>query len=88
MWYLAPGPAAQAGGGAMATSVEAQITGSVWKIEKAVGDLVEAGDEILVLESMKMEIPVESPCAGRIAEIRVGEGERVEEGAVLAVVDD
>ena len=70
----------------MATDVEAQITGSVWKIEKAVGDSVAEGDEILILESMKMEIPVESPCSGRIAEIRVSEGDQVEEGAVLAVV--
>ncbi len=70
----------------MATDVEAQITGRVWKIEKAVGDSVAEGDEILILESMKMEIPVESPCSGRISEIRVSEGDQVEEGAVLAVV--
>jgi acetyl-CoA carboxylase biotin carboxyl carrier protein len=70
----------------MATDVEAQITGSVWKIEKAVGESVAEGDEILILESMKMEIPVESPCSGRISEIRVSEGDHVEEGAVLAVV--
>ncbi len=70
----------------MATDVEAQITGRVWKIEKAVGDSVAEGDEILILESMKMEIPVESPCSGRISEIRVSEGDQIEEGAVLAVV--
>jgi biotin carboxyl carrier protein len=70
----------------MATPVEAQITGNVWKIEKAVGDEVQEGDVILILESMKMEIPVEAPCAGRIAEIRVSEGESIEEGAVLAVI--
>lgn len=71
----------------MATQVEAQITGNVWKIEKAVGDPVAEGESILILESMKMEIPVEAPCAGRIAEIRVSEGQSVEEGAVLAVID-
>ena len=71
----------------MATEVEAQITGNVWKIEKAVGDAVEADEVILILESMKMEIPVEAPCAGRIQAIRVQEGDSVEEGDVLVVLD-
>jgi biotin carboxyl carrier protein len=71
----------------MPTAVEAQITGNVWKIEKAVGDSVAPEEVILILESMKMEIPVEAPCAGRLAEIRVREGENVEEGAVLAVIE-
>ena len=66
--------------------VEAQITGTVWKIEKAVGDHVEEGDVILILESMKMEIPVEAPGAGTLAEIRVAEGDSIEEGAILAVL--
>jgi len=70
----------------MATEVEAQITGSVWKIEKSIGDEVQEGDVLIILESMKMEIPVEAPCAGRVAEIRVQEGASVEEGAVLAVI--
>jgi len=71
----------------MPTAIEAQITGNVWKIEKAVGDRVVPEEVILILESMKMEIPVEAPCAGRLSEIRVREGENVEEGAVLAVID-
>ena len=71
----------------MPTQVEAQITGNVWKIEKAVGDSLEEGETILILESMKMEIPVEAPCAGRLTEIRVAEGDAVEEGAVLAVLE-
>ena len=71
----------------MPTAVEAQITGNVWKIEKAVGDAVTAEEVILILESMKMEIPVEAPVAGRLAELRVREGENVEEGAVLAVIE-
>ncbi|MGH7287702.1 MAG: acetyl-CoA carboxylase biotin carboxyl carrier protein subunit [Myxococcota bacterium] len=71
----------------MPTPVEAQITGNVWKIEKAVGDTVALEEVILVLESMKMEIPVEAPCAGRLAEIRVREGDNVEEGAVLAMIE-
>ncbi len=71
----------------MATEVEAQIAGNVWKIEKRVGDEVAAEDVLIIIESMKMEIPVEAPCAGRIAEIRVEEGENIEEGAVLAVIE-
>ena len=71
----------------MATNVEAQITGSVWKIEKVVGDAISEGDVIMVLESMKMEIPVEAAVGGRLAEIRVSEGQSVDEGAVLAVIE-
>jgi biotin carboxyl carrier protein len=71
----------------MATNVEAQITGSVWKIERAVGDALSEGDVIMILESMKMEIPVEAPFGGRLAEIRVSEGQSVDEGAVLAVIE-
>jgi biotin carboxyl carrier protein len=71
----------------MPTEVAAQITGNVWKIEKAVGDAVAEGDVILILESMKMEIPVEAPCGGRIREIRVREGDSIEEDAILAVID-
>jgi acetyl-CoA carboxylase biotin carboxyl carrier protein len=67
--------------------VEAQITGNVWKIEKTVGDQVDADEVLLIIESMKMEIPVEAPCAGRVAEIRVEEGQSIEEGAVLVVLD-
>jgi biotin carboxyl carrier protein len=71
----------------MATEVEAQIAGSVWKIERAVGDVVKEEDVLMILESMKMEIPVEAPCAGRIREIRVAEGQPIEEGTVLAVIE-
>jgi acetyl-CoA carboxylase biotin carboxyl carrier protein len=71
----------------MPTEVEAQIAGNVWKIERAVGDTVQEEDVILILESMKMEIPVEAPCGGKLTEIRVAEGDSIEEGAVLAVID-
>ena len=67
--------------------VESEVQGNVWKIEKAVGDALEEEDVILILESMKMEIPVEAPCAGKLTEIRVAEGDAIEEGAVLAVID-
>jgi acetyl-CoA carboxylase biotin carboxyl carrier protein len=70
----------------MATNVEAHITGTVWKIEKQAGDTVEEGDVILILESMKMEMPVEAPEDGTVAEIKVSEGEAVEEGQVVAVL--
>ncbi|MCH2411054.1 biotin/lipoyl-binding carrier protein [Myxococcota bacterium] len=71
----------------MAIEVEAQITGNIWKIEKAVGDEVAEGDILLIMESMKMEIPVESPAGGRLKEFKVQEGDSVEEGAILAVVE-
>ncbi len=71
----------------MATEVEAQIAGTVWKIESEVGADVAEEDVLLILESMKMEIPVESPCAGRLAEICVQEGDSIEEGAILAVIE-
>jgi len=71
----------------MAIEVEAQIAGNVWKIETQVGARVREEDVLLILESMKMEIPVESPCAGRVAEIRVREGDSIEEGAVLAEIE-
>ena len=71
----------------MPTDVEAEITGNVWKIEKQVGASVEEEDVIMILESMKMEIPVEAPCAGTISEIKVAEGDNVEEGHVLAVIE-
>ncbi len=71
----------------MAIEVEAEIPGNLWKIEKAVGDTVEEEDVIMIIESMKMEIPVEAPCAGTIREIRVQEGEMVEEGAILALIE-
>jgi acetyl-CoA carboxylase biotin carboxyl carrier protein len=71
----------------MATQVEAQIAGSVWKIEKSVGDSVDRAEVILIIESMKMEIPVEAPCSGRLAELCVVEGDAIEEGAILAVIE-
>ena len=71
----------------MATQVEAQIAGSVWKIEKSVGDSVDEDEVILIIESMKMEIPVEAPCSGRLTELRVREGDAIAEGAILAVIE-
>ena len=72
----------------MSIEVEAQITGSVWRIETSIGSDVEEDDVLLIIESMKMEIPVEAPEAGRVAEIRVQEGQAIEEGDVLVVLAD
>jgi len=67
----------------MATNVNAHITGTVWKIEVKEGDTVSEGQTCVILESMKMEMPVESPEAGTVSAVLVKEGESVEEGAPL-----
>lgn len=69
------------------TEIEAHITGTVWKIEVAVGDRVSEGDSVVVLESMKMEMPVEAEDSGQVAEVRCEEGQSVSEGDVLVVLD-
>jgi acetyl-CoA carboxylase biotin carboxyl carrier protein len=70
----------------MPTEITAHITGTVWKIEKRVGDRIAEGDAVVILESMKMEMPVDSPVAGQVVEVRCAEGQSVAEGAVLMVV--
>lgn len=67
--------------------VKSEVTGTVWKIEKAVGESVAEGEVIMILESMKMEIPVHAPGAGRIAEIPVAPEEAVEEDQVLCRIE-
>jgi acetyl-CoA carboxylase biotin carboxyl carrier protein len=67
--------------------IEAHITGNVWKIEVSVGDKVEDGDTVVILESMKMEIPVEAEDEGTVKEIRCAEGDSVSEGDVLVVLE-
>ena len=66
--------------------VKSEIAGSVWKILKQPGEAVEEEEPVILLESMKMEIPVMAPRGGRVAEIRVAEGEMVAEGDVVAVI--
>ena len=68
------------------TRVKSEIAGSVWKIEVAVGDRVAADDPLIVLESMKMEIPLLAPKAGTVLEILVAEGEAIAEGDVAVVL--
>ena len=70
----------------MVQQVLAHITGTVWKIEKQPGDAVAEGETVVIIESMKMEMPVESPASGTITAIKVKEGDPVDEGAVLAVI--
>jgi len=68
-------------------AIEAHIAGTVWRVEVSVGDEIEEGDAVVILESMKMEMPVESEHAGRVAEIRCREGEAVDEGDTLVLLD-
>jgi len=68
-------------------NVEAHITGTVWKIEVAVGDQVEEGDTVAILESMKMEMPVEAEDEGTVKQILVQEGQSVSEGDPLVVLE-
>jgi biotin carboxyl carrier protein len=71
----------------MTEEVRAQITGVVFQVVAKAGDRVAAGDPILILESMKMEIPVEAPRAGVVQAVRVSEGETVQEGDILATLE-
>lgn len=67
--------------------VKAEVTGKVWKILVPVGQSVEADDPVMVVESMKMEIPVTSEQGGTVVELRVAEGDAVEDGQVVAVLE-
>ena len=64
-------------------SIKSPMAGTIWKIVKAVGDDVDYGDTVLILESMKMEIPVEADSSGIVQKILVAEGEVVDEGVPL-----
>ena len=66
--------------GPVATSVRAHIAGTIWKVEVSLDDEVAEGDTVVVIESMKMEIPVEASLGGRVAAIHVKTGQSVEEG--------
>ncbi len=66
--------------------IESNVTGTVWKIERQVGDSLAAGDTVMVVESMKMEIPIEAATAGVLSKLMVAEGEAVNEGQVLALL--
>ena len=67
--------------------VEAHITGTVWKIEVAPGDHVDEGDTVVILESMKMEMPVEAEDGGTVSQVLVEEGQSVSEGDALVELE-
>lgn len=66
--------------------IRAEITANVWQVVVEVGGAVAVGDTIAILESMKMEIPVESPVAGTVTALHVRPEDRVQEGALIAVI--
>lgn len=67
--------------------IRSEVSGTVWKVEVAAGTRVAAGDTLLILESMKMEIPVDAPSDGTVREFCVAEGDVVKDGQVLLVFD-
>ena len=67
--------------------VKSQIKAIVWKVLKETGDTVKIDDEIIILESMKMEIPISSEVNGKIKSIEVNEGDEVNEGQVVAILE-
>ena len=83
----APAPAAAAPQAAGGIEVKAGAAGKVFKIEANVGQSVQAGDAVVIIEAMKMEIPVVAPEAGTVASIDVAVGDAVESGAVLATLN-
>ena len=66
--------------------IKSEITGTVWKVIVSPGAKVESGDTLVIIESMKMEMPVESPVKGKVDQITVTEGQAVDEGAVLLTI--
>lgn len=81
----APAPAAPAGAGSV--RVEAAVAGKIWKIVASAGQALKAGDNIVILESMKMEIPVVAPQDGTLAALNVSEGTPVEVGDLIATMN-
>ncbi|HEV2369628.1 MAG TPA: biotin/lipoyl-binding carrier protein [Acidimicrobiales bacterium] len=69
------------------TEVRAEITANVWQVHVEVGQQVSEGDTIAILESMKMEIPVESPASGRVSALHVAPEAQVQEGDLIAVIE-
>jgi biotin carboxyl carrier protein len=68
------------------TDVRAEITANVWQVRTEVGAVVVEGDELVILESMKMEIPVTAPVDGTVTEVRVAPDDKVQEGDVVVVL--
>lgn len=72
----------------MPTEIKAHITGTIWKIKVTHGQDVDEGDTLVIIESMKMEMPIEAEDPGKVIEVRAKEGQPVNEGDVLLVIDD
>jgi len=83
----APAAAPKAAAGAGSVKVEAGAAGKVFKVEKKVGDAVKKGDAVIIIEAMKMEIPVVAPQDGTVASIDVAVGDAIEAGATLATLN-
>ncbi len=83
----APAAAPKAASGAGSVKIEAGAAGKVFKLEKKVGDAVKRGDAVVIIEAMKMEIPVVAPQDGTVASVDVAVGDAVEAGAVLATLN-
>jgi acetyl-CoA carboxylase biotin carboxyl carrier protein len=75
------------GGNRIMAEVISPMAGKIFKIEVKVGDQLEEGDEVVILEAMKMEMPVVSPCDGTVKEIKVAVGDAVESDTVIAVIE-
>jgi biotin carboxyl carrier protein len=71
----------------MADEIRAEMVANVWKVVKAAGDIIEEGDTLVILESMKMEIPVVAESDGVLRELAVNEGDVVQEGDLIAVIE-
>ena len=67
--------------------VRSEVTGNVWKVQATVGDDLQSEDVVMILESMKMEIPVEAPCKGKLAELLVAPEDAVDEDQVVAIIE-
>ena len=68
--------------------VESEVTGKIWKIESSVGDVVAEGEVLMIVESMKMEIPIESPASGTLKELLVRKDDKVDEDQVVALIEE
>ena len=71
----------------MSTEVRAEITANVWQVHVEPGQAIAEGDTIAILESMKMEIPVESPVSGTVSTVSVAPNDQIQEGDLIAVID-
>ncbi|MCY4143325.1 MAG: acetyl-CoA carboxylase biotin carboxyl carrier protein subunit [Gammaproteobacteria bacterium] len=68
--------------------VESEVTGKIWKVQAEVGNAVAEGEVLVIVESMKMEIPVESPVSGTLKELLVTKDDKVDEDQVIALIEE